>query len=163
MLVQRPLVSIGTVHFASALCWWLVAVVGKLTSPFLVTSLLSFVEKPPRVRRVGGYRILVSVAMCAFQHSTVAGGVARSLALARRSLCRSCALRRGGALTTTTAPTAAIGHRKKSDSHRNFCERTPPSVWVCCDRGVGLLRSWCGFAAIVVWVCCDCDVGLLRS
>ena len=40
MLVPRSLVSIGTIHFASALCWWLVAVVGELTSSFLITSLL---------------------------------------------------------------------------------------------------------------------------
>ena len=40
MLVPRSLVSIGTIHFASALCWWLVAVVGELASSFLITSLL---------------------------------------------------------------------------------------------------------------------------
>ena len=42
MLVPRSLVSIGPIHFASALCWcwWLVAVVGELTSSFLITSLL---------------------------------------------------------------------------------------------------------------------------
>ena len=41
MLVPRSLVSIGTIHFASALCWWLVAVVGELISSFLflITSL----------------------------------------------------------------------------------------------------------------------------
>ena len=40
MLVPRSLVSIGTIHFASALYWWLVAVVGELTSSFLITSIL---------------------------------------------------------------------------------------------------------------------------
>ena len=40
MLVPRSLVSIGTIHFASALCWWLVAVVGELTSSFSITFLL---------------------------------------------------------------------------------------------------------------------------
>ena len=39
-LMPRSLVSLGTIHFASALFWWLVAVVGELTSSFSITSLL---------------------------------------------------------------------------------------------------------------------------
>ena len=52
----------------------------------------------------------------------------------------------GGAPTTTTAPTAAIGHRKNADSHRNFCERTPPSVepilWWSFSKTRTRSRAW---------------------
>jgi hypothetical protein len=57
MLVPQSLVSIGTIHFASALCWWLVAVVGELTSSFLMIPFCRKAaegEKGGRVSDVGG-------------------------------------------------------------------------------------------------------------
>ena len=56
MLVPRSLVSIGTIHFASALCWWLVAVVGELTSSFLIIPFFRKAaegEKGGRVSDIG--------------------------------------------------------------------------------------------------------------
>ena len=87
MLVPRSLVSIGTIHFASALCWWLVAVVGELTSSFLIIPFFRKAAEGEKGGRVSDIGLCGNVCLSA-QHGGRGGSLARLLLHAARSVDR---------------------------------------------------------------------------
>jgi hypothetical protein len=87
MLVPRSLVSIGTIHFASALCWWLVAVVDELTSSFLIIPFCRKAAEGEKGGRVSDIGLCGNVCLSA-QHSGRGGSLARLLLHAARSVDR---------------------------------------------------------------------------